>query len=74
MKNHIQNKEKADEDFYQKYLKGLYSKINEKRNFDNIFGYLVRTSGYLIKQLNHIHKLLMILYYQFLGSFLCQTI
>jgi len=43
--------DKFDISFYQKFLKELYSDINTKRQFDNIYGYLHRTTGYLGKEI-----------------------
>ncbi len=49
LKNQIQERDNFDLTFYQKYLEELYRNINKLRDFEDLYGYLDRTSGYLGK-------------------------
>ena len=52
MKNHIAKRGEFDVNFYQEYLAGLYSRINTKRSFENIYGYVHRTIGHFGKTID----------------------
>ncbi len=54
MKTQVNNSKNFNIASYQKMLKDLYSDTNEGRNVDNIYGYLVRSSGYFCKSLGHL--------------------
>ena len=49
LKKRLQQVRKVDINFYQKYLGDLYSQINKRRDFEDLYSYLDRTSGYLGK-------------------------
>lgn len=49
MKTQIQERDSFDLSFYQNYLGELYKEINKQRDFQDVYGYLDRTSGYLGK-------------------------
>lgn len=49
MKNPLGEKDIYTISDYQKYLHDLYGDLNQKRDFDDLYGYFVRKSGYLCK-------------------------
>ena len=52
MKEFLKGKKDFDIDFYQRYISDLYSEINQKRQFVDIYGYLHRNVGYLGKSIS----------------------
>jgi hypothetical protein len=50
-KDHIKEDIDYDIAFYQNYIEKLYLPINKKRDFEDLYGYLHRTAGYLGKSI-----------------------